>query len=325
MLLSIVQLIAGVTALFVGGHYLVQGATRIALFARVSAAVVGLTVVAMGTSLPEMAVSIQAAAGGSTDLAMGNIIGSTIFNIGAILGITAIVVPISVKMQTIRVEYPVMVIVAGIVVLLCRDLMVDRLEGGFLFLALLLFTAFVVFLSRREVAADEANSLAREVKRTASLKAGKGRAWGMNIFLVSIGIVALIGGADLVVRGAVTIANSIGVDERIIGLTVVAMGTSLPELATSAVAALQGERDLALANIIGSNLFNLLGVLGATALVFPVPLNAAASLDNWVMLGFCVALFPLMIFGRKVSRLDGVLLVAGLTTYLCYLVLTRGV
>ena len=325
MTVSIVQLVGGIAALVVGGHYLVQGATRIALFARVSAAVIGLTVVAMGTSLPEMAVSIQAHVGGSTDLAMGNIIGSTIFNIGAILGITAIAIPISVKMQTIRVEYPVMVVVAGIVVLLCRDLMVDRVEGAFLFLALVLFTAFVVFLSRREVAEDEENALEREVQRTAGLRAGKGRAWGLNIFLVVIGIFALTGGAKLVVLGAETIAISIGVDKRIIGLTVVAMGTSLPELATSFVAALQGERDLALANVIGSNLFNLLGVLGATALVLPVPLNPAASFDNWVMLGFCVALFPLMFFGRRVSRMDGVLLVTGLAVYLTFIVMTRGV
>ncbi len=325
MTVSIIQLIAGVAALFIGGHYLVQGATRIALFARISAAVVGLTVVAMGTSLPEMAVSVQAAARGVTDLAFANIIGSTIFNIGAILGITAIVVPISVRMRTIRFEYPIMLVVAGVVVLLCRDLRVDRLEGGFLFLTLIFFTAYVVHLSRREVADDEAVVLEREVERAAKLKDGEGRAWGKSIAEVVIGIAVLIGGAKLVVMGAETIAQSLGVDERIIGLTVVAMGTSLPELATSAVAALQGERDLALANIIGSNLFNLLGVLGATALVFPVPLNPAASLDNWVMLGFCVALFPLMVFGRRVSRLDGVLLVIGLSVYLTFLVLTRGV
>jgi cation:H+ antiporter len=325
MSLAIIQLIGGVAALFVGGHYLVQGATRIALFARISTSVVGLTVVAMGTSLPEMAVSVGAAARGVTDLAFANIIGSTIFNIGAILGITALVIPIAVKRQTIRFEYPVMLVVAGIVALLCRDLRVDRLEGGFLFLALIMFTAFVVHLSRREVEGDEADALAREVKRTAKLDGGAGRAWGMSISLVTISIAALIGGADLVVRGAVTIASSMGVDERIIGLTVVAMGTSLPELATSLIAAIQGERDMALANIIGSNIFNLLGVLGATALIFPVPLNPAASLDIWVMLGFCAALFPLMLFGRKVSRLDGALLVVGLGVYLTYAVLTRGV
>jgi cation:H+ antiporter len=325
MSISIVQLSAGGVALFLGGHYLVQGATRIALFARLSTAVVGLTVVAMGTSLPEMAVSVGAAARGVTELAFANIVGSTIFNIGAILGITAIVVPISVKRQTIRLEYPVMLVAAGVVVLLCRDLMVDRLEGAFLFLALILFTAYVVHLSRRDVAEDEASALDREVKRAARLEGGTGRAWRVSIFLVTGGIIALVVGADLVVRGAVTIAHSLGVDERVVGLTVVAMGTSLPELATSAVAALQGEKDLALANVIGSNLFNLLGVLGATALVFPVPLHAASLVDNWVMLGFCLALFPLMFIGRKVSRLDGVILVVGLGVYLFYLVLTRGV
>ncbi len=325
MSIALIQLLAGVVALFIGGHYLVQGATRIALFARISASVVGLTVVAMGTSLPEMAVSVEAAARGSTDLAFGNIIGSSIFNIGAILGITAIVIPVAVKRQTIRIEYPFMLVVAAVVVLLCRDLKVDRIEGAFLFAALILFTVFVVYMSRRDVEQDEAQSLERDVKRAAKFKDGKGRAWGMSILAVVLGIAALIGGANLVVRGAETIAHSMGVDERIIGLTVVAMGTSLPELATSAVAALQGERDIALANVIGSNVFNLLGVLGATALIFPVPLNPAASLDNWVMLGFCVALFPLMYFGRKVSRLDGVLLILGLSIYVAYLILTRGV
>jgi len=325
MPLAIIQLIAGIAALGIGGHYLVQGATRIALFARISAAVVGLTVVAMGTSLPEMAVSVNAAAGGSTDMAMGNIIGSTIFNIGAILGITAIVIPISVRIQTLRIEYPVMLLVAAAVVVLCQDSSVDRLEGGFLFFSLILFTIFVVYLSRREVADEDAVTLEREVQRTARLEGGTGLAWSVSIFLVIIGIVALVGGAKLVVWGAETIAIAIGVDGRIIGLTVLAMGTSLPELATSAVAAWQGERDLALANVIGSNIFNLLGVLGATALAFPVPLDQAAKMDNWVMLGFCAVLLPLMYFKRKVSRFDGVLLVVGLCAYVTYLVLTRGV
>ncbi len=325
MTVAIIQLIVGVAALFGGGHYLVQGATRIALFARISASVVGLTVVAMGTSMPELAVSVDAHLHDSTDLAFANIVGSTIFNIGAILGITAIFIPVAVKRQTIRIEYPIMLAVAGLVLLLCRDLEVDRIEGGFLCLLLILFTVFVVYLSRREVAAEEASSLERDVQRTAKFKHGKGRAWGMSALMVLVGFVALKYGADFVVEGAQTIAYAIGVDERVVGLTVVAMGTSLPELATSAVAALQGERDIALANVIGSNIFNLLCVLGVTALVLPVPLNPAASADNWVMFGFCVALFPLMFFGRRVSRLDGVLLVAGLCVYLTYVVLTRGV
>jgi len=280
--------------------------------------------VAMGTSLPELAVSVGAAIRGSTELAYGNIIGSTIFNIGVILGVAALLAPIAVKRQTIRLEYPFMFIVAAVVLLLCRDAVIDRLEGSFLLVALALFTAYVVHLAKREVIEDEVVALDREVKRTANLKRGAGRAWSVNVGLVVIGITALVLGADQVVRGAVKMAVFWGVNERTIGLTVVAMGTSLPELATSVVAAKQGEHEIALANVIGSNLFNLLGVLGATALVLPVSINAAASVDNWVMLAFCGAMFPLMWFGRKVGKLDGAILLVGFAIYMVFLVATRG-
>jgi cation:H+ antiporter len=292
----------------------------------VSTAVVGLTVVAMGTSLPELAVSMGAAARGSTDLAYANIIGSTIFNIGMILGVAAVIAPMVVKHQTFRLEYPFMFVVACIVLLLCRsDDQIDRLEGAFLVIALTLFTAYVVYLAQREVDEDEAAVLEREVQRAANVKGGVRRAWGINGLLIVLGIAALVLGADQVVRGAVKIAIIWNVPERMIGLTVVAMGTSLPELATSAVAAKEGEHEIALANVIGSNLFNLLGVLGATAVLFPVPINPAArDLDNWVMLGFCAAMFPLMWFGRRVGRWDGVLLLTGFTAYMGFVILSRG-
>jgi cation:H+ antiporter len=323
--LATLQLFIGLVVLFLGGHYLVQGATRVALLGRVSTAVVGLTVVAMGTSFPELAVSVGAAIKGSTELAYGNIIGSTIFNIGAILGVSAVLAPIAVSRQTIRLEYPFMFIVAATVLLLCRDAVIDRLEGAFLLFALVLFTAYVVHLAQREVIEDEALALDREVKRTANLQGGLGRAWGVNLALVLVGIVTLVLGADQVVRGAVEIAVFWGVDERTIGLTVVAIGTSLPEFATSFVAAKQGEHEIALANVIGSNLFNLLGVLGTTALVLPVSITRpAASVDNWVMLAFCGAMFPLMWFGKRVGKLDGAILLVGLAIYMVYLVSTRG-
>lgn len=325
MPLAALQLFIGLVVLFLGGHYLVQGATRVALLGRVSTAVVGLTVVAMGTSFPELAVSVGAAIKGSTELAYGNIIGSTIFNIGAILGVSAVLAPIAVSRQTIRLEYPFMFIVAATVLLLCRDAVIDRLEGTFLLIALVLFTAYVVHLAQREVIEDEALALDREVKRTANLQGGLGRAWGVNLALVLVGIVTLVLGADQVVRGAVEIAVFWGVDERTIGLTVVAIGTSLPEFATSVVAAKQGEHEIALANVIGSNLFNLLGVLGATALVLPVSITRpAASVDNWVMLAFCGAMFPLMWFGKRVGKLDGAILLVGLAIYIVYLISTRG-
>jgi cation:H+ antiporter len=162
------------------------------------------------------------------------------------------------------------------------------------------------------------------VKRTANIKGSERRAWGINALLIIVGIAALVIGADQIVRGAMKIAVFWGVPERIIGLTVVAMGTSLPELATSAVAAKQGEHEIALANVIGSNLFNLLGVLGATALIFPVPIHpAAAAIDNWVMLGFCAAMFPLMWFGKRVGRWDGIILLAGFVAYMTFLIVTR--
>jgi cation:H+ antiporter len=326
VLVAALQLLAGLVVLFLGGHYLVQGATRIALLGRLSTTVVGLTVVAMGTSLPELAVSVGAAIKGSTELAYGNIIGSTIFNIGAILGVSALLAPIAVKRQTIRLEYPFMFIVAATVLLLCRDAVIDRLEGSFLLVALALFTAYVVHLAQREVIEDEALALDREVKRMAKLKGGVGRAWSVNVTLVVIGITALVLGADQAVRGAVKMAVFWGVDERTIGLTIVAMGTSLPEFATSVVAAKQGEHEIALANVIGSNLFNLLGVLGATALILPIRITtAAASVDNWVMLGFCGAMFPLMWFGRKVGKFDGAILLVGFAIYMIFVVSTRGV
>jgi cation:H+ antiporter len=325
MVIGIGQLIVGLVVLFLGGDYLVRGATRLALLARLSTTVVGLTVVAMGTSLPELAVSVGAAARGVTGLAYGNIIGSTIFNIGMILGVAALVAPIAVRRQTIQIEYPFMLTVAGLVLLLCRDRWIDRLEGVFLIAVLSLFTAYIVWLARREVVPDEASAIERDVQRAAHLKAGAGRAWSRNALLITVGVVALVLGADQVVRGAVSLAEIWRVNERIIGLTVVAMGTSLPELATSLVAAKRKEPEIALANIIGSNLFNLLGVLGATALVYPVPILAqAATLDNWVMVAFCAAMFPLMWMGRRVGRWDGLILLVGFATYITYLMLTLG-
>lgn len=323
MLTFLVQLVVGLVVLFTGGHFLVRGATRVALLARLSATVVGLTVVAMGTSLPEMAVSVWAAQRGAVELAYGNIIGSSIFNIGMILGIAAIVAPLAVRRQTIRLEYPFMLLVALLVVLLVRDAAIDKIEGIALLILLVWFTTYIVWLARREAAGDEVLAIQRDVARTAHLEAGAARAWSKNVALVLVGIAALLLGADQVVRGAVGIARTWGVEERVIGLTIVAMGTSLPELATSVVAARQGEREIALANVIGSNLFNLLAVLGATAIVRPVPVTPAAMVDTWVMLGFTAAMLPLMWVGRRVGRWDGVILLGGFVGYLAYLVVTR--
>ncbi|MFQ5703520.1 MAG: calcium/sodium antiporter [Gemmatimonadales bacterium] len=326
MIVAITQLVVGLALLFVGGHYLVRGAVRIALLARISTAVVGLTVVAMGTSLPELAVSVSAALDGVTDLAYANIVGSSIFNIGVILGIAALLLPINVERQTIKIEYPFMLVVAALVVVLCLDRRIGFAEGLLFLVLLVLFTLWVIHLARRRVFGDEAMELEREVERTASIAAGTTPQWGKNLLWVAGGIAALVLGADRAVDGAVHLATSVGVSQRILGLTIVAMGTSLPELATSIVAARQGEQEIALGNVIGSNIFNLLGVLGATAVVVPVPINPrAVTLDNWVMLAFCAGMFPLMLYGRrKLGRIDGVILLAGFSVYALYLVLGPG-
>ena len=326
MPIALLEFVAGLTVLYFGGHYLVRGATAIALLARISVTVVALTVVAMGTILPELAVSFTAAARGSTDIAYSNVVGSSIFNIGAILGVAALLAAIPVQRQTVRVEYPIMLVASIAVLLLARDGLVDRLEGVFLVVGLGLFVSYTIYLARGGVTSStEEMSLDREVKRAAHLEAGVGRAWGVNVGMVLAGCVALALGANLAVGGAVSGARIIGVDERVIGLTVIAMGTSLPELATCVAATRQGEPEVTLGNVIGSNIFNLLAILGITASAFPVPVHQRSlSLDNWVLLGFTLALFPMMWLGRKrISRFDGVLLLTVFAAYMSFVVVTR--
>ncbi len=321
MPLATLELVGGLIVLFLGGHYLVQGATTLACLARISTTVVALTVVAMGTSLPELAVSIDAAARGSTDMAYGNIVGSCIFNVGAILGVTALLTPITVQRQTIRIEYPIMIFVFCLALVLAHDAWIDRLDGGLLVLGLVFFVASTIYLARRGVPLSESAALERDVKRATHLEKGAGRAWGTILAFIGIGIVALAVGAELSVAGGVTIARTLGVEERVIGLTVIAMGTSLPELATCIVATRHGEQELAVGNIVGSNIFNLLAILGLTATAFPVRIHERAlAFDNWVMLAFALVLFPMMLKGRRVSRSNALLLLLGFAAYMGYVV-----
>jgi cation:H+ antiporter len=321
MLWPTLQLVGGLLILLVGGHFLVQGAVNIALLARLSTAVVALTVVAMGTSLPELAVSLDAAARHSTDIAFGNIIGSCVFNIGAILGVAAVISTIPVRRETIRFEYPVMLFVALLTVIVARDGMVDRLDGITLVVGLVVFIATMIVFAKRGVSLGEAEALERDVERAARLEEGPVRAWGRNVLYVIGGIVALVAGAEFSVNGGVAIARDLGVEERVIGLTVIAMGTSLPELATSVVATVRRESEIALGNVVGSNIFNILAILGITATIFPVPVNAQAiAVDNWVMLGFSAALFPMMWRSRRIARGSALILLAGFVAFMSYLV-----
>ena len=313
MLTAILQLSLGLLMLVLFGDLLVRGAVKIALLARISASVVGLTVVAMGTSLPELAVSVGASGRHAGDIAYGNIVGSCIFNIAVILGLVVLMQSIRVGRQTFRWEYPFMFLVMAVGVAAARDQVIDRVEGALFLVAMVVFVAFMIRMARREVEDEEARDLEEEVKRTAS----KVQAWTWNVALVAAGGVGLAGGADLLVRGGVTVATYAGISQRIIGLTIAAMGTSLPELAASIAAARRGQAGLALSNVIGSNIFNILGILGVTALIFRVPVNPlAVGLDNWAMLAFGAAMFPMMARGMKLGRLNGTVLLAGFAVYM---------
>jgi cation:H+ antiporter len=310
---------AGILLLGGGGELLVRGAISLARIARVPPAVIGLTIVAMGTSLPELVVSLVAGVGGQPDVAVGNVVGSNIFNVGVIVGFAALLLPLAVRGNAVRLEWPFMFVTSFLALLLARDGLVDRLEGGFFAVSLALFTTYVVRLARTQVRAEEARALEREVDALSAQ--GRMRGAVVDLGLVAIGLAVLVVGARVLVGGAVAIAEQAGVSERVIGLTIVAGGTSLPELATSAVAAARRQADIALANVIGSNIFNILGILGVAALVRPLSVAPAlVTSDMWWMLAFSLVLLPMMLRGMRISRREGATLLAGYGVYLWLLV-----
>ena len=312
--------IFGLVLLVVGGEGLVRGASGLALAAKVPPAVVGLTIVAAGTSMPELVVSVQSALGGSAGIAFGNVVGSNIFNIGAILGLAALVRPLRVMGNTVRLEWPVMMLAALQLYLLARDGVVDRVEGSVLLAGMVAFTGYAVWLGRNSSTPVEVEGYEEMV--TASFGATGGRALTYNLLAVTGGVALLAGGSSLLVSGAVGIASALGVSDTVIGLTIVAAGTSTPELVTSLVASRRGRDDIAIANVVGSNIFNVLGIMGITSMILPLEVpDVILTRDVWWMLGASVLLFPLMWTGMRINRLEGVLLLGGFLTYIALLVL----
>ncbi|MGE0443473.1 MAG: calcium/sodium antiporter [Gemmatimonadales bacterium] len=309
----------GLVLLAGGGDLLVRGATSIARMAGLTPAVIGLTVVALGTSLPELVVSMIASIDGQPDLAVGNAVGSNLFNITVILGIAAVVARLPVRGSVVRLEWPVMFLACVLCILVSRDGIIDRLEAGSFLTALVVFIAYSVHLARREVTADEAAGLEAEV---AHLTIRPPRVEAALAAAATIGGVAmLVLGGKALVDGSVQLAQAAGMSERFIGLTVVAAGTSAPELATSVVAALRKQSDIAIANLIGSNIFNVFGILGAAGLLLPLRV-APGLLHNdmpW-MVGTAVLLFVLMVTRRVLSRPEGLLLLVAYGVYFVRLV-----
>lgn len=308
-------ILLGLLLLAGGGEALVRGATAIARLAGVTPAVIGLTVVAMGTSLPELVVSVMAALDAQPDIAIGNVVGSNIFNLVGVLGITALITAIPVTGSAVRLEWPIMFLSSAALLLLARDGSIDRLEGSFLLAGLIVFTAYMVWVGRREVAGAEAEAFAEQATRR-SVRSPVAQL-SIAIGAVAAGLVLLVLGGRTLVLGAVEIARLAGLSERVIGLTVVAIGTSMPEVAASVVAALRGRTDVAIANLLGSNIFNILGILGITALIQPVPVSPETRATDMIwMLVTAAAVFPVLRSGMRVSRIEGGLL---LFLYLAYL------
>ncbi|HEU0078313.1 MAG TPA: calcium/sodium antiporter [Longimicrobiaceae bacterium] len=316
--LTMVLFVLGIGILVAGAEVLVRGASRLAAALGISPLVIGLTVVAFGTSSPELAVSVQSALSGETSLAVGNVVGSNIFNVLFILGLSAAVTPLVVAQQLVRLDVPLMIAASFALLLLALDGALGRLDGALLFGGVVAYTTFLVRQSRRETAAVRAEY--EEEFGEARVGAAS---WLRNVALVVGGLLMLVVGSRWLVAGAVEVATALGVSELVIGLTIVAVGTSLPEVATSLMASLRGERDIAVGNVVGSNLFNLLAVLGLSGIVAPGGIGvdpAALRFDIPVMIAVAVACLPVFA-GQVITRWQGLLFLGYYVAYAAYLVL----
>jgi cation:H+ antiporter len=311
------QFVAGLATLYLGAEWLVRGAGRLARRFGVSALVVGLTVVAFGTSAPELVVSAFAAGRGQGDVAVGNVIGSNIFNILAILGVTALLFPIVVQRSLIVRELPIMLAATLLFPLLILDGRIDRVDALLLTAAFAVYLGAMIWLARRQPAIDLAGA-AFDRDLLASDDPTHARVLH-SVGLILVGIIALVAGARLLVDSALVFARTAGVSELVIGLTIVAAGTSLPELATATVAALRRESDIAIGNVVGSNIFNVLAILGIAGFVQPLPIHPELiRFEVPVMVAASLLLLPLAFTGRRLDRWEGALL---LLAYLVFLLL----
>jgi len=316
---AILGIVIGLASLIVGGELLVRGASRLAAAMKISPLVIGLTVVAFGTSSPELAVSLQSAFAGNADIALGNVVGSNIFNVLFILGISALIVPLVVSSRLIRWDVPLMILTSVLLLLLGLDGRLGKIDGLLLFGGLLAYTFWCVCQSRRE-SREVTEEFAQELP---AVKANRAAVL-LQIGIMVTGLVFLGLGSHWLIGGCVVVATRLGVSELIIGLTVIAAGTSLPEVVTSIMAAVRGQRDIAVGNVIGSNLFNILCVLGLTSLVAPSGIEipvAALRLDIPVMIAVAVACLPIFYTGHLIARWEGGVFFGYYIAYTTYLVL----
>ncbi len=301
-------LILGLAALIIGGELLVRGAVGIALKLNISTLIVGLTVVSFGTSMPELLVSIQAALEGHPDISMGNVIGSNICNIALVLGLTTIVFPIDVQKNSIRIDWPVMMAASLLLFFFILDGELVQYEGVVFITFLIAFGLLLFKLTKGGTIEESSDEIDITSKKTPLWK---------TIAFIIVGCVGLVYGADWLIEGAIEIARSFKISERVIGLSLIAFGTSVPELATSVIAAVRRQTDISIGNLIGSNIFNILSILGITSIIKEIAVSEAIiQSDIYWMLGIAFLVLPLMLIKKRIGRLGGTLL---LSVYVVYI------
>lgn len=306
MATSIFLLILSLVALYIGAEWLVRGSSALAARARITPLVIGLTVVAFGTSAPELVVSLSASLNGQGSIAIGNVVGSNILNICLILGVSALICPLQVKRQIVKKDIPIMIGATILFTVLFWNGTINRWEGLLFFAGIVAYTLYSLYFARKHQEATEE-------------KIAVSKHWTIDVLFLAGGLVVLVFASQLLVKNAVFLAKAIGISEAVIGLTIVAAGTSMPELATSIVAALKKNPEIAVGNIIGSNIFNLLAIVGTTALVHPIHAPQVNYIDLLVMLGASLLILPLARTGYKISRIEGAGLVIVYVIYTLYL------
>ena len=319
-MLTLLLFVAGLVLLIVGAEALVRGSSKLAAAIGISPLVIGLTVVAYGTSSPEMAVSVQSALAGQADIALGNVVGSNIFNVLFILGLSALIVPLAVSQQLVRLDVPLMIGISVLMLILAVDGKVSRLDGVLLFAINVAYVVWAIRQSRKE---------SEQIKAEYAKEFGDGKNkskwyWLIQVLFIVVGLALLVLGSRWLVHGAVAVAQTLGVSELIIGLTIIAAGTSLPEVATSIVASVRGERDIAVGNVVGSNIFNIASVLGFASIVAPNGVNVspiAMRFDIPVMIAAAVACLPIFFTGNMIARWEGTLFLGYYVAYTLYLIL----
>jgi len=320
MLVELAWFTAGLMLLIAGGDLLVRGASQIAARFGVSRLVVGLTVVALGTSAPELAVSVQAGLSNKPDIAVGNVVGSNIFNVLFVLGIAALIAPLTVNRQLVRSEVPIMIGASLLMLVLALDGVVSTFEGLLLAALLAAYVFFTVRASRREIAA----AVGAPALEAAAAGGGLATNLPLQLGAIVLGLGLLVLGAGWLVGSAIAVARALGVSDLVIALTIVAVGTSMPEVVTSIIATIKGERDIAVGNVVGSSIFNILGILGIASIVTPGGLLVAPAVLNFdipVMIAAAVACLPIFFTAHLIARWEGLLFLGYYVAYTTYLIM----